>query len=667
MLKEAALRPLVTVSYKSALGKPLTDSEQANLKKADALMETAAAARHSGDFKSAAGSAREAMDHYQRLFGNAHFLTASALAETTAMEQFANLSPAEKQDLVEADRSQEAADTATKNGDYFAARTAARKSVEIRERILGKAHPSLSDSLRLLGNAQIELLSLDEAQQHLIRAFDMVEASYGKNHPKTAQILDRAGWLRIYQGKYEPAAIQLRRATWILNNTRGESPETAESLDNLGTALAYLGDFDEAVAVKLRSLVIREALLGPEAKDTGVSLSNLAWLYSRIGKPEEVIPLRKRALANFHKSLGPEHHDSIVELGNLAQAYFAADRFSEAAELYEQQIARDDRKSGPMEPGAVNRLMMLGAVYLKAGRQADGDRALKRAVEKGIALYESGERSAAISELLRVAAAFEFHRRLEDSLAIREQIRKWDEAEVTLATADTILRSSQLTNVYMDLGRAEEAKGIMTKVVAEAKLLFGESEPETVGPLIVLAAAQEKAGDLDDAAKSCDQVLRIIESQLTRESPTAIYANYLLGRIRLRQKNYDLAKFSLEEAREKFEKATRKDRLVEVDILRELAACQLALGDKEEALATFRKAIANSRELSKDGNPYRLAGLAASLQRVLAAADKLNLDAKDRGDMTAEFREILEKLRAERALNAQEKEWLTGLSSSPGA
>lgn len=663
MLREAAVRPLMKVEYRSALGKPLTDAEQGNLKKADALMAASAAARRNADFKAAAVSAREAMDLYQRIFGMANFLTTTALVETTTMEQFASLSPAERNDLAEADRSQDAADAATKNGDYFAARAAARKSLEIRERILGKTHASVCDALRLLGNTQIELLSLEEAQQFLIRAFDIVEATHGKNHPKTALVLDRVGWLRIYQGKHEPAAIQLRRAAWILRNTMGECAETAESLDNLGTALTYLGEFDEAVNVKLRSLVIREALLGPDAKDTGVSLSNLAWLYARIGKPEEVIPLRKRALAIFHKTLGSDHHDSIVELGNLAQAYFTSQRNSEAAELYEQQIARDDRKSGPMEPGAVNRLMMLGSVYLTAGRHDDGERALKRALEKGIALYESGERSAAITELLRVALAYEYHRRLEDSLLIREQIRKWDEAQLTLATAETILRSSQLSNLYIDLGRAQEAKGIITKVVGEAKLLFGDGEPETIGPMIALAAAQEKLGELDEAAKTCDQVLRIIESKLNRESPTAVYPNLLLGRIRLRQNKRDLAKFALEEAREKFERSPRRDRLVEIDILRELAACNLGLGDKDQALLLFRKAVEMARDLAKDGNPHRLAGLAATLKRFLDLSADASIDAKERGDMIAELRDALEKLRAAKALDAEEKKWLQDLPS----
>ncbi|HKQ49413.1 MAG TPA: tetratricopeptide repeat protein [Phycisphaerae bacterium] len=663
MLREAAVRPLIKVEYRTALGKPLTDAEQGDVKKADDLMAAAAASRRNADFRAAAVAAREAMDLYQRIFGAANFLTTTALVETTAMEQFASLSPAERQDLAEADRSQDAADAATKSGDYFAARAAARKSLEIRERILGKSHAFVADALRLLGNSQIELLSLEEAQQSLIRAFEIIEATCGKNHPKTALILDRVGWLRIYQGKHEPAANQLRRAAWILRMTLGESADTAESLDNLGTALAYLGEFDEALSVKLRSLVIREALLGPEAKDTGISLSNLAWLYARIGKPDEVIPLRKRALAIFHKALGLDHHDSIVELGNLAQAYFAAQRYSEAAELYEQQIARDDRRTGPMEPGAVNRLMMLGSVYLAAGRHADGERTLKRALEKGIALYESGERSAAITELLRVAVAYEYHRRLEDSLLIREQIRKWDEAQLALATADTILRNSQLANLLVDLGCAREAREITAKAVGEAKLLFGEGEPETIGPMIALAVSQENLGDLDEAAKTCDQVLRIIESRMNRDSPTAVYPNYLLGRIRLRQGNRDLAKFALEEARENFERTPRKDPLIEIDILCELAACNLGLGDKDQALSLFRKAIQLAREMAKDGKPHRLAGLATALHQLLDHAADAGIDAKERGDMTAELRGVLEKLRAAKALNAEEKKWLQDLPS----
>lgn len=666
MLAEVSKRPLVTVTQKSSAGKDLTDAEKSELRAADESMKKSVSARKQGDFRGASLSSREALDVYQKIFGAAHYLSVTALVETTTTSQFATGAPAEREDLATADRSEEAAEAAAKQGNFFLARTEARKAVDIRERILGKNHSELGDSLRILGNAQIELQSFDDAQALLLRALELVEATYGKNHPKTALILDRLGWLRIYQGKYELAANHLRRAVYIFNSSTGETAETAESLDNLGTALTYPGEYEEAINGKLRALFIRQTLLGPEAKDTGVSLSNLAWLYSRIGKRDEIIPLRRKALAIFEKVLGIDHHDTIIELSNLAQALFVEGKNDEAAKLFEQQIARDDKHTGPIDPGSVNRLMVLGSIYLKSDRLPDAERTLSRALEKGIQLYESGERTAAVNELLRISKAFEIHRMLDDALKVREKLWQWDEAQVTLANASTIQRKAQLARLYIDVGRAKDAKEVLLKAVGEAKLLYGQGEPETIAPLLSLCTAQEKLGEYDEAVKVCGEVLRLIEARLNKDSPSAVFAMALLGRIQTRQKNYDIAKFSLEEAQEKFDKSARKDRLVEIGIRRNLAVCQLGLGQKEDALKLFRKVIDQAREEAKNGGAYAEAELAESIKKLLDVAGELSLDAKERDELRSELRNVLEKLRQAKALDADNKAWLQELSS-PGA
>lgn len=664
LLKEVAQRPLMKVEWKTSTGHPLTDEEKAKLREADDRMAASAAARKKGDFRGAADLARQALDSYQRLFGSSHYLTISATTESATMDQFARFSPAEQQDLIKADRLEESAEAATKQGNFFAARKDAREALEIRERILGKSHSELGDVLRILGNAEIELQSLNSAQEKLTRALDVTEAAYGKNHPKTAEVLDRLGWLRIYQEQFEPAASLLRRAVWILTNAQGETAETAESLDNLGTALAYLGEFEEAMRLKLRSLFIRETVLGPSARETGVSLSNLAWLCNRIGKLNEVVPLRKKALAIFEKALGTGHHDTIIELSNLAQAYFSGGKLQEAADLYEQQIARDDQSSAPMDAGAVNRLMMLGSVDLRAGRREEAERAFARAFEKAKRLYDSGERSAAINELTQLAGVYDGYRMLDDAALIREQIWKWDEAQATIATADTIQRNVQTARAFLAVGRAKEAATILAKAVSQSALLFGKGEMETVGPMVALSTAQERLGELEPAVKLCDQALQIIEAKEGRDSPFAISVMYQLGHLQALQKKYDVAQFSLEEGLKYLQESPRRQPVMENSFLRELAVCQAGLGQADEATKHFDQVIDQSRELAKSGNPHRLSDFATSIKRYLDASQLgLTIDAKKREALSAELRGVLEKLRAAKALTAENKKWLEALSS----
>jgi Tfp pilus assembly protein PilF len=55
-----------------------------------------------------------------------------------------------------------------------------------------------------------------------------------------------------------------------------DQPDTATSLDNLGSLLQAQGDFAGARSLLERALSIREKVLGPEHPETATTLNNLA-------------------------------------------------------------------------------------------------------------------------------------------------------------------------------------------------------------------------------------------------------------------------------------------------------------------------------------------------------------------------------------------------------
>lgn len=68
------------------------------------------------------------------------------------------------------------------------------------------------------------------------------------------------------------------------------------TLSNLGNVLEELGRYDEAQALQLRSLTIREAKLGPEHPDLIWTLMGLSGVHQASGHPELAVPLLERAL-----------------------------------------------------------------------------------------------------------------------------------------------------------------------------------------------------------------------------------------------------------------------------------------------------------------------------------------------------------------------------------
>lgn len=666
LYKSVSGRPLNQAKYISAQGKPLSESERVEVDEAVKALDQARDARKKGDYPSAKQKADRAKSVFRRILGDTHYQSISASILSDTMNRITTAPPADAKRLAEADKFEATAEAAFKGGRMIEARNAAREALEIREQLLGKEHAEVVYPLQLLGSALTELHAQQDAETVLTRAVQSAERTYGKNHPQSALVLDRLGWLRINQRKDADADPLLRGAVYIFNTTVGETLDTAESLDNLGTALAAKGDFDEALRTKLRALFIRETLVGPDRQETAVSLSNLAWIYARVNYPEEVIPLRRRALAILEKTAGPEHRDTLTESSNLAQAYVSEGKFDEAIKVWEPQIARDDARTGPPDVGAIARLSMLGAAYFAAGRQADGERTLQRAYERAIQLYESGEVDAAMNELGQLAAAYSNRRMLDDTVKVREQLKKWEDARGGSWTLERVRGTMRLGQSLIQVGRYQEAKELLKKVATQAEALSGAEGKETAACYSALSEALENLGELDDAARAAEKVLQISEKLFSRQSLPVVYACHSIGRVQTLQKRYDLAKFSLEEALETLGKIKRDDAQEEITIRQDLALCLQARDQHDEAAKMAREALQLARDMHKKRPSQRTDAMVAScikrLTEVLAKNPSAGADEKVA--LNSELQQILTRLKESKSLSAQEKKWLAEIGGA---
>ena len=101
----------------------------------------------------------------------------------------------------------------------------------------------------------------------------------------------------------------------VVTRRRGEHPETAQSLNNLGVAHFDTSNYTNAEELYKRSAEIKEGALGGEHPELALTLNNLAELYRTQRRFEEAEPLYARALAIDEKSLGPDHPARYVRFG----------------------------------------------------------------------------------------------------------------------------------------------------------------------------------------------------------------------------------------------------------------------------------------------------------------------------------------------------------------
>ncbi|MCJ8280980.1 MAG: CHAT domain-containing protein, partial [Rivularia sp. ALOHA_DT_140] len=116
-------------------------------------------------------------------------------------------------------------------------------------------------------------------------------------------------------------------------------------------------------SILLRSIAIREKVLGKEHPDVAISLNNLAILYESQGNYKKAEPLYLRSLAIKEKVLGKEHPQVATILNNLALLYNSQENYAKAESLYLRSLAIKKNTLGKEHPEVATSLNNLGLLY----------------------------------------------------------------------------------------------------------------------------------------------------------------------------------------------------------------------------------------------------------------------------------------------------------------
>jgi len=157
-------------------------------------------------------------------------------------------------------------------------------------------------------------------------------------------------------------------------------PDDPALLNEAGLLAYEWEKYDDAEPLFKRAVVSSEKSLGSDSPDLANSLNNLAGLYQKTGRYTDAEPLYKRAIALGDKTLGPEHPTQAIRLNNLGSLYRILRRYDDAEKLYLRAIAIGETL-GPEHPDQAVRLNNLGELYLGAGRFAEAEAPLRRAIE----------------------------------------------------------------------------------------------------------------------------------------------------------------------------------------------------------------------------------------------------------------------------------------------
>ncbi len=667
LLKKVRETPIQVPPTLSRDGKPLTSEQSARMEQAAKQMADAKEARLGGEYARASGLAEQALKTRAEIVGDKHYLTVTARVLAATLKEWAGVSKERQEKLREADKKIEESTSFYEAGKYAESQAAARSALAIREKQMTMDDVEIGKALHAIGSADVDLGLLEEAEFTLLKALEIFTNTYGEQHPTTAKTLDRLGWLSIYlagregfRGSQPRKSVDyFNRAVKALMATVGETAETAESLDNRGTAQKYVENYDEALNDKLRGLFIRETLLGRNAKDTAVSISNLAWLYGELGDRDKVLPFRREALEIFDRVLPPEHPYRLLEKGNLARDCVRMGRLDEAIGHFEDIAKADARLDDPLNIGALDRMAEFGAILIRAKRHDDGIRKFDTVFERSKKLREAGKGADARNILYGVARGCQGHRLLKASVKYHQQLVEWDDADRGREDApEYVTRLSSLGALQLELGEVSAAERTLKKAIERIRRLSGDTSFDLVSPLLNLARAKTLTNDLDKAEDACEEALQIAETRMGRQSVATAFAMMSLGRVNALQKRFAEAEFNLVEAQSLFKLFEDHDPTGTIRATQELADCHRLKGDHAKAIELLRPTLEQTRTWAAEvDNDFGVATLAETLHYLLEATEGDKALEKERQAWKTELKTLLESLESRHTINHREQEW----------
>ena len=352
-----------------------------------------------------------------------------------------------------------------------------RRVVEILEASYGSEHPNVATALNNLAQLLQATNRLAEAKPLMRRALAIDEASYGPGHPKVAGDLNNLASLLYGTNRLAEAEPLMRRVVGIFVTSYGsEHPKVATALNNLAQLLRATNRLTEAEPLMRRALEINEASYGSEHPEVATALNNLAALLQATNRMAEAEPLMRRSLAISKASSGPNHPNFANCLNNLAGMLLDTNRLSEAEPLMRRALAIDEASYGPEHPNVANRLNNLARLLQDTNRFVEAEPLIRRALAIDEASYgmEHPNVSVGLNNLARLLMSTN---RLEQAEPLMRRALAIDESSYGPDHPNVAISLNNLARLMQDTNQLSEAEQLMRRALDITRGSYGMEHP----------------------------------------------------------------------------------------------------------------------------------------------------------------------------------------------
>ncbi len=281
--------------------------------------------------------------------------------------------------------------------------------------------PLIEASIReTLGGTYRSLAMSPEARQHWLRALEVYEEHYGREHPATLRAMDGLYWVyddqeRHYDaerlrtemlqielgmhgvgyggnmgalahtchhlGKYKEAESFYDEMLEIVRRERGEDYIRSYPLlmCNLARVYSAQGRYREAEQLFRKTLEIAE--WGAEHRWRLVYTADLADMYRDQGRYGEAEPMLAKILEAQRRQLGNGHKITLISMYNLGRVYTAQRSYEKAEGLLKEGLKLGRQQLREEHPATLRFVNALAVLYAKRGNDVEAERFFKEALQ----------------------------------------------------------------------------------------------------------------------------------------------------------------------------------------------------------------------------------------------------------------------------------------------
>ena len=342
-----------------------------------------------------------------------------------------------------------------------------KKSLEIRQALLGEEHLDTAESYNEVGDEYRELGEHDNSLACIQKALEIRQPLLGEEALETAISYNSLGVIYGAKGEHKKSLIYLEKALEIRLRVEGTNArEIAQSYSNVAGSYQKLEDYEKALKYYEKALEIRQDLLGEEHPDIAINYNNMGSCYGSLEKHKEALEYRKKALKIWLVSLGEEHPNIAASYNNIAGNYIKLERYPEAVDCLQKALAISLKILGEEDPRTATMYNSLGSAFGKLGD-------LQKELE-----YK------------------------QIALKIRQK-KPGDKHPITATSY------SNVGSVLEDLGNYQEALEHHQKALEIRKKALGEKDPNTAISYVNVASSLEKLKKYSEALPSLQKAFEI--------------------------------------------------------------------------------------------------------------------------------------------------------------